>query len=65
MVGVNFILFYFTLFYYREREREREKVRAGERGRGRERESQVGSMLSMKPNLGLNLRMLGSRPELK
>ena len=52
--NLHFVLF---LIYVRERE--------GERGRGRERESQEGSVLSAKPDAGLDPLTLGSGPKPK
>ena len=49
----------YWLIDWRERERERE------RGRRRERKSQACSILGTEPNVGLDLMILGSWPELK
>ena len=47
------------MIYLSEREREKVLPQVGVCGRGRGRESQVDSLLSMEPNVGLHLRMQG------
>ena len=45
--------------------RERERTQVGEGQRERERESQAGTMLSVEPEMGLNLTTMRSVRELK
>ena len=52
-----------SLFFFNSRESER--ASRGQGQREGERESRAGSMLSMEPNVGLDPKPLGSRPELK
>lgn len=55
---VSISLFHFILFFFRERENM-------SIFRGTQRESQVGSMPSVEPHVGLNLITLSSQPEVK
>ena len=55
--NLRFFFFFFKvlLIYLREREHKQ--------GGGAEEEGEIDPLLSRKPNVGLNLRMLGSWPE--